>query len=188
VELSVREWKFDNREMKDFYKMIHSFCEVILKKGYAIEFISTCQGVENYRNDSQVANIISDQLIQKQSSYSSQIMVNSTYQTDYELIELLNTKYAFTIGTRLHMCILSLINGIPAFNISYEVKGIECYRYLGLEGYSADFNESEEKALEKFDNFLKNHKSIQASLLDRILPIHEESKESLKMFIKEMGI
>ncbi len=188
VAVSVREWKFDNRDMNDFYKMIQSFCYVVLAKGYSIEFISTCQGVENYRDDSLVASVIKDRIIAEHPSFKEKITVNSKYHTYHELIELLNTKYAFTIGTRLHMCILSLINGTPAFNISYEIKGIECYKYLMLENYSADFNESQEIALTKFNDFIENYRSIQASLLDKILPIHEESKESLKMFLKEMGI
>lgn len=188
VAVSVREWKFDNRDMNDFYKMIQSFCNVVLAKGFNIEFISTCQGVENYRDDSQVASVIKELLTAENPSYSDKISVNSTYNTYHELTELLNTKYAFTIGTRLHMCILSLINGTPAFNISYEVKGIECYKYLGLENYSADFNEPLENAILKFNDFVENHKAIQATLLDRISHVHSESKESLKMFLKEMGM
>jgi polysaccharide pyruvyl transferase WcaK-like protein len=174
--------------MNDFYKMIQSFCNVVLAKGFNIEFISTCQGVENYRDDSKVATVIKDLLIAENPSYSDKISVNSKYNTYHELTELLNTKYAFTIGTRLHMCILSLINGTPAFNISYEVKGIECYKYLGLENYSADFNEPLENAIQKFNAFIQNHKATQATLSDRILSVHTESKESLKMFLKEMGM
>lgn len=188
VAVSVREWKFDNRSMKGFCEMIQSFCEIVLQQGYHIEFISTCQGVENYRDDSHVAYIIRDLIVQEQPSYAEIITVDSKYHTYYELTELLNTKYAFTIGTRLHMCILSLINGTPAFNISYEVKGIECYKYLGLENYSADFNESNVAALKKFNDFIENYKAIQATLVEKILPIHNESKGALNMFLKEMKI
>ena len=187
VAVSVREWKHDNRDMQGFFKMMLSFCEVVLKKGFNIEFISTCQGVENYRDDSKVADIIKDLILAKYPSYTERITVDATYHTYYELIELLNTKYCFTIGTRLHMCILSLINGTPAFNISYEVKGIECYKYLGLEKYSVDFNESNETALEKFNSFTENFTNIQKTLYERMVPIHKESITTLEMFLKEIG-
>lgn len=188
VAVSVREWKFDNRDMQNYSNMIQSFCETVLHHGYRIEFISTCQGVEGYRDDSKVAMLIRDVLIRKAPQYSDQITVNTRYNTYYELIDRLNTQYAFTIGTRLHMCILSLVNGTPAFNISYEVKGIECYKYLGMANFSADFNESINSATEKFNTFIANHKEIQSSLPDRITPVHTEVKKDLEMFLKEMGI
>lgn len=188
VAVSVREWKFENRDMGSFAKMVQSFCAVVLEKGFNIEFISTCQGVEGYRDDSKIAAIIKDLIVKENPNYLDKIKVNSDYHTYHELEELLNTKYAFTIGTRLHMCILSLVNGTPAFNISYEVKGIECYKYLGLADYSADFNESAASALTKFNNFITNYKSIQSSLQDRLTPVHRECKETLGKFLRELGI
>ena len=188
VAVSVREWKFDNRDMQNYGDLIQSFCETVLNNGYNIEFISTCQGVEGYRDDSKIASQIRDTLVKKAPQFANQITVNVRYNTYYELIDRLNTQYAFTIGTRLHMCILSLINGTPAFNISYEVKGIECYKYLDMASYSADFNESMNSATEKFNAFLANYKEIQTSLLNRITPIHNEVKKDLEMFLKEMGI
>ena len=188
VAVSVREWKFDNRDMQNYSDMIQSFCETVLKHGYRIEFISTCQGVEGYRDDLKVAVLIRDVLIKKAPQFAEHITVNTRYNTYYELIDRLNTQYAFTIGTRLHMCILSLINGTPAFNISYEVKGIECYKYLGMANFSADFNESMSSATEKFNAFMVNHKEIQSSLLERITPVHTEVKKDLEVFLKEMGI
>jgi colanic acid/amylovoran biosynthesis protein len=188
VAVSVREWTHDKRDMESFLKMIESFCEVVLNKGFDIEFVSTCQGVRGYRDDSQVAAVVRDRIMEKYPDMIGRITVDSSYHTYYELVDLLNTKYCFTVGTRLHMCILSLINGTPAFNVSYEVKGVECYKYLGLEKYSVDFNEPFVTAQEKFESFLENYKSIRGSLLDRLLPIHEESKVSLNTFLKEVDV
>jgi len=188
VAVSVREWKFENRDMDSFANMIHSFCRIVLEKGFNIEFISTCQGVEGYRDDSKIAAIIKERIIQENSAYKDKVKVNSGYHTYYELTELLNTKYAFTIGTRLHMCILSLVNGTPAFNISYEVKGIECYKYLGLDAYSADYNEPLDKAVDKFNSFVTNYKVIQSKLHEILLPVHEECKRSLDKFLKELSV
>jgi polysaccharide pyruvyl transferase WcaK-like protein len=123
VAISVREWIHDNRDMDEFYQLIESLSEIVLSRGFDIEFISTCQGIETYKDDSRVAREIRNRIIKKNAEYTNRIMVNVEYNTYFQLVEKLNTKYAFTIGTRLHMCILSLVNGIPAFNISYEVKG-----------------------------------------------------------------
>jgi len=188
VAVSVREWKYDNRDMQNFSEIIQTLCKRILEEGFNIEFISTCQGVDGYRDDSITATAIRNQLINTKPMYAEQISVNTAYHTYHELIERLNSRYTFTIGTRLHMCILSLINGTPAFNISYEVKGIECYKYLGLENYSVDFNEPVSQAIEKFNGFLANYKVIQSGLVDRLMPVHQESNESLTQFINEIEI
>jgi polysaccharide pyruvyl transferase WcaK-like protein len=86
------------------------------------------------------------------------------------------------------MCILSLVNGTPAFNISYEVKGRECYKYLGLAAYSVDFNESKDNAATKFNAFVNDYKNIQASLPQTLAPVHEECRSSLDNFLAELNI
>jgi colanic acid/amylovoran biosynthesis protein len=186
VAVSVREWSHDQRDMESFLKMIELFCEAVLNRGFDIEFISTCQGVSGYRDDAQVAAVIKDRLLERYPEMTGRMTVDSSYHTYFELVELLNTRYCFTIGTRLHMCILSLINGTPAFNISYEVKGLACYQYLGLEKYSVDFNEPAAAAIEKFEHFLENFMTLRSTLLDRLLPIHEESIISLDTFLREI--
>jgi colanic acid/amylovoran biosynthesis protein len=188
IAVSVREWNYENRDMDNFANMIQSFCEYALKQGFTLEFISTCQGVPNYRDDSQIANKIKANIASKNPSFEPRMLVDSSYHTFYNLADRLNSRYCFTIGTRLHMCILSLINGTPAFNISYEVKGRECYRYLDLEEYSIDYNEPKETADEKFKRFVASYSMVQASLLEKLLPIHEESKDSLDQFLKEMEL
>jgi colanic acid/amylovoran biosynthesis protein len=188
VAVSVREWSHEHRDMDNFAKMIQHFCEVVLNKGFNIEFISTCQGVPNYRDDSKIALKIRELIVSLNPSFEKRIAVDTQYHTFVDLVDRLNSKYCFTIGTRLHMCILSLINGTPAFNISYEVKGLECYKYLGMENYSVDYNESQHSAEGKFNSFVENHKTIQATLLSMLSPLQKESKESLDRFIHEMNI
>ncbi|MFO5361513.1 polysaccharide pyruvyl transferase family protein, partial [Salmonella enterica subsp. enterica serovar Stanley] len=75
-------------------------------------------------------------------------------------LQALIRQYDFIIGTRLHMCLLAWINNVPAFNISYEEKGRESYRYLGLDAYTIDFNATD--ILTKLPTFLRtaNKKEI----------------------------
>jgi colanic acid/amylovoran biosynthesis protein len=140
--------------MEQYYALIQKLCEKLFDKGFDIEFISTCQGIKDYVDDSKTASLISDAILQKNADYASRINIVTSFHTYFELTDLLKSRYWFVVGTRLHMCILSLINGIPAFNISYEEK--ECYEYLNLSDYSVDFNEPALEALRKFDLFLTN--------------------------------
>ncbi|MFD0991750.1 polysaccharide pyruvyl transferase family protein [Tenacibaculum geojense] len=186
VAVSVRSWKHDNRNMEHYHNLIQNYCEKVLEKGYDIEFISTCQGVKGYVDDSITAEIIKQKIIKSNKNYQESIHIDSEFNSYFDLVKKLNTKYCFVIGTRLHMCILSLINGTPAFNISYEVKGKECYEYLGYNSYSADFNEDISIALSKFEDFISNYKNLKESLYDKIYEIHKESKEHLNEFINLM--
>lgn len=158
VAISVRGWKHDSRNKNKYFKMISKMVEKCVNDGYEVEFISTCQGLENYIDDSNVAkeiyNILSDDIKEK-------VIINSSYLSLDELREYL-TNFKFTIGTRLHMCILSIMSGIPALNISYEVKGKECYKYLGMSEYTIDYNEEIETALLSLDSMIKNiHKNTE---------------------------
>lgn len=186
VAVSVREWAFDNRSGNAFGDLVIALCRIALNRGYEIEFISTCQGVPKYRDDSKVAAAFAHALVNENSTWKTRVSVNSQYFTVHQLQERLNSQYSFTIGTRLHMCILSMINGIPAFNISYEVKGIECYRYLGLEHCSIDYNEPIPTATISFQNFIEHLSEIRDTVQTKIKEVHKESVASLDEFLQRM--
>lgn len=186
VAISVRSWKHDNRNMNLYYEMMQAIAEKVLEKGFDVEFISTCQGVENYVDDSKTASIIKELIIKKNDSYQNRVNVDSQFYTFFVLMDLLNSRYTFVVGTRLHMCILSLINGTPAFNISYEIKGKYCYEYLGYQDYTVDFNETTKEVATKFDTFLNNVSDLSNSVYDTILPLHGESIDSLNVFLDKM--
>jgi polysaccharide pyruvyl transferase WcaK-like protein len=187
VAVSVREWKFDDRKMDRYIDLVKSLCTHVLKRGYSIEFLSTCQGVPGYRDDSRVAAQVREALLAADPSLAPLVSVNTSYYRVDDLTNYLNRTFAFTIGTRLHMCILSMLNGVPAFNISYEVKGVECYRYLGLEAYSVDFNESGDIAAGKLQTFVDQEGSIRRHLEDRLNELHRESREHLDLFLSDMA-
>ena len=188
VAVSVREWGFDGRSGSDFESLIITLCKLTLQAGYEIEFISTCQGVPGYRDDSQMALKIYQQLLNANQNWHTKLSLSTNYITVFQLQEKLNKEYAFTIGTRLHMCILSMINGIPAFNISYEVKGLECYQYLDLANCSVDYNEPTPSASKSFLYFLENLSSIKNTVVQKTKTVHQECIDSLEVFLKRMNI
>ncbi len=160
VAISVRAWSKDDRSMKSFEGLIVGLSEFLLEDGYQIEFISTCQGIENYHDDSIIAKKIVSQI---SSAYLSNISVDSNSYTLDQLRTKLTT-YDFVIGTRLHMCLLSLKSNTPAFNISYEFKGKEAYSYLGIGDYSVDYNDEVISSVEKLKLFMANKASLKGQL------------------------
>ena len=142
------------------------------------------------------SKIIKQKIIKSNKNYQERIHIDSEFNSYFDLVKKLNTKYCFVIGTRLHMCILSLINGTPAFNISYEVKGKECYEYLGYNSYSADFNEDISIALSKFEDCPLKIKGLPGGMLLKLSEIcllfsisvlHME-KNALCMMTREFDI
>lgn len=182
VAFSVREWNFDNRKIEIYKKNIIELVKITIDNGYTIDFLSTCQGVSGYKNDANLAKEIYDYIEPK---YQGRITVlNNFYLFDdfYQKLE----DYEFVVGTRLHMCIMAFTKMIPAFNISYEVKGKECYNYLGFSEYSIDYNEENLNAVNSYKNFIKKTDKMRIALNSIIPIINKESKDDFQIFLKKI--
>lgn len=182
IAISVREWDFDGRNKTAYIKMINAFIKECIYNGFIIEFLSTCQGLKNYKDDAKLAQEIFNNL---EASLQKKVTVLKDYYVFDDFYKKLE-EYEFVIGTRLHMCITSLTKNIPAFNISYEVKGKECYNYLGLSEYSIDYNEDTEKALQLFINFMNKSDEIREHLKSIIPKINEECNADFNFFAKKI--
>lgn len=169
VAVSVRSWNADGRNLDWYFQLIEILIRKCMEQGYKIEFISTCQG-EGY-SDHLVA-----QEIKKRFSVEEQkhIQIDKNTYTLNDLREKLRD-YDFIIGTRLHMCILGMLSGTPAFNISYEEKGKECFRYLEMEQYSIDYNEEIEQAEKLITEFIRNIENVREQLPSKMKKAHEEA-------------
>lgn len=182
VAVSVREWKYDDRSKEKYIALVKAFVEQCIESGKHVEFISTCQGLEGYVDDAKMAEEIVSHLEKK---YQDQVKVNQRYYTLHELRKNLH-KYEFVIGTRLHMCILTMLAGIPAINISYEVKGKECFRMLGFEKYSVDYNSEVEESLEVLKDFMENIDNLNQEYRKRIVAMNEEAEKYFELMITEV--
>lgn len=178
VAISVREWDFDGRNKSVYFNLITDIVKYFYNKNFEVTFLSTCQGIPNYRDDSIIATEIYNSL---PTHIKEKVTVNTQYYNIFELREKLKD-FDFVVGTRLHMCILSWLSSVPAFNISYEEKGKESYEYLGLNKYSVDYNFDSDitKLLNDFttEDFGKTYKMIDS--------ITMESKEYLNLMIKNI--
>lgn len=168
VAISLRGWSKEGRNKGDYFTLINSLVESLLSKGYKIDFLSTCQGIEGYVDDS-----IEAKQFLKEYKYEGNINITviDKYFTLDELQDQIKN-YKFIFGTRLHMCILALINGVPAFNISYEEKGKECYKYLQIEKFSVDYNET--NINENIESFLNLKFSEKERIFNRVKEVSDE--------------
>lgn len=182
IAISVRKWEDDNRSVEAFKKMIAAMTRLAIDEGYEVDFLSTCQGISFYKNDAIVAAEIKSEL---EASYREKVHVLSDYFNFHSFYALLGN-YELVIGTRLHMCITALTRGIPALNISYEVKGKECYDYLNLSQYSIDYNEPIESAITTFQSFLSNKEEIRRQLKSTIPETASEVESDFRAFETEI--
>lgn len=155
LAISVRKWTQKLDEIEIYKKNMIRIIRFYQKLDYEITFISTCQGNDKYPDDSMMAKEILNDM--KEFGYS----VNTIFVDDkaYSLNDFREniSKFDLVIGTRLHMCILSWLAGVPAFNISYEEKGKECYKYLNLEEFSIDYGTYDNELEQKLSNFTDRH-------------------------------
>lgn len=186
VALSVREWTHDGRDVESYVEMMCRLAQAVLARGFEVEFLSTCQGVPGYVNDAAVASVIAGRLRQRLGA-PVPVRVNGDALRFEELADRLRT-YRMVIGTRLHMCLLALLAGVPAFNISYESKGRECYAYLGLGEFSIDYNEDAEMAVAKLDRFLAEEDRTRGRLPAILAEQHERATGDLEQFLARLGL
>jgi len=158
----VREWSYDGRSVERYLELMASLANSLLERGYIVEFISTCQGIAGYIDDSATAHRIVQRLNDRNVD-SGRVRVVSEALSVSELTERIEG-YQFVVGTRLHMCLLALMSGVPAFNISYEEKGIECYCHLDLADYSIDYNAEEQEGIARLAQFIENLPALRSRL------------------------
>jgi colanic acid/amylovoran biosynthesis protein len=94
-----------------------------------VTFLSTCQGVADYHDDSRLASAIAATL---PDDVRCRVTVDSTFHTPSELMEYLR-EFDWVVATRMHLAIMALGVGVPVLPIAYEFKSIELFRGLGYE-------------------------------------------------------
>lgn len=186
VAVSVREWNYDNRSPSDYARMMLHLCRILLDRGFAIEFISTCQGIPEYIDDSEMATSIASALLMEKYEEGKIQVVRDALSI--EQLKHRIDRYRFVVGTRLHMCLLSLLSGVPALNISYEEKGKECYQYLGLDSYSIDYNADPNKAREALELFLSDEQNLRESIPGIVRRQHIRASRDLDLFLARLNI
>lgn len=180
--ISVRSWQHDDRNIEQYFEMIQLFISILINNGYTVDLLSTCQGISGYIDDSAISTQITKSI---DKDNRKNVNVIEKYFNVFDLQHEIEN-YNLVIGTRLHMCLLGILNGVPAFNISYETKGKECYKYLDAEQYSVDYNENLDEAAKKLHYFLSNLESIKTHLTNEANKKHGNAIITFKKAFEKM--
>ena len=135
VAISVRRWDYfaqcSNQEgMTRYCDAVVSLTTHLVKHYNAdVTFLSTCQGVTGYHDDSQTATAIKESL---PADSSPRVTVDCDFHTPDELMERLRA-FDWVVATRMHFAILALGVGAPVLPIAYEFKTEELYKSFGYD-------------------------------------------------------
>ena len=185
VAVSVREWPyFKDRSPEEGMRIYKNSVAVLVQKlvekhDINVTFLSTCQGLPDYRyDDSQVAADIIDML---PAGVSSRVTLNRDYHTPQALMEILKGM-DMVVATRMHMMIMSLCVGVPVLPISYEFKTTELAHTLGLSDILSDIETiTEDDCVAKADLFLKDFNTIREKTLRGVLEQHDSAMGAARL-------
>ncbi|WP_137166299.1 polysaccharide pyruvyl transferase family protein [Salinimonas lutimaris] len=131
-----------------------SILKQLLKTQYAIEFISTCQGVATYKDDSKLHDEIVNQANLSDSDLARVTVSKPRYQPD-DLIKYVAEHGIYFVGMRLHMTISCLLGDVPGINVGYEPKNTGVLDTIGLGHRALDIAEEEQAISDKITMLLE---------------------------------
>ncbi len=185
IVISVRDWPHGQGRRDDYLAMMARLATLSCEYGFHVRFLSTCQGIPSYIDDSKVARAVVDRM-PKRFAINEVEVIDGAFSLS-ALREHISTAHV-VIGTRLHMCLLALLASVPAFNISYEPKGRECYRYLGIPQASIDYYADSLKAESAYRNFFDERETIRATLPEIMARHHRQAHADLDEFLARLGV
>ncbi|MFH4964303.1 polysaccharide pyruvyl transferase family protein [Gaetbulibacter sp. M235] len=175
IAVNFRVWKYEDKS-KENLKKASSLCEKLLNEGFQLTFISTCQGVEDYMDDSKYAEKVVDLLPAEMKQTC--VVLKEKFSLD-ELIVTLSKQDGY-IGMRLHGAILSLLAGIPALNIAYEDKSLGIFKSLGLDDYCFSYKEELDVWNTKVDYFIDDYNNYLKKIDNIIFEASQQVEHNFK--------
>jgi polysaccharide pyruvyl transferase WcaK-like protein len=166
VGFSFRVWPLgDQVVLQQTIAKGEQLCRHILRDGdKRVLFLSTCQGIPGYVDDSQIALQIRERL---PDDLQARCHIDRARYGPIELMKALGQCDAF-IGMRLHACILAMLAGVPAMGLGYEDKTEEIFRQMGLQSYQIPFTSDAQTWIEKAGYFLGDASRISDQLAQKL--------------------
>lgn len=161
IALAFRKWQGVENTKKIVQKATQLIRHLIDKHpNIKFTFLSTCQGVEGYVDDSFIATEIVSNLATQDQQYCS---IDTNRYAPMQLIDAYQ-QFDGYIGMRLHGAILSMLAHTPAFNIGYELKTEGIYKNLSLSEYQISYEKTLDEWLERIAFFIKDINLIRSKL------------------------
>lgn len=182
--LCFRRWPSADREVyRETIRKARLFVAHLHSRGIEeFLFVSTCQGVDTYVDDSELAVRIVGGL---PSFLRDRCTVNREHQHPEAMIRLLSGCDVM-FSMRLHGCLLAMLGGTPAMGLAYESKTPEIFRQLGLKKYQVPFTSYatrwRECASGLLDNLIEVRETLPATL-DRMSAGAHRAIERLDAFL-----
>lgn len=191
LAISVRNWKFFNSNetkqgMENYKRAIADLIiNLVRKRDIAIEFISTCQGIPEYHtDDSRTAQEIKEQLPLE---IQSKVTVINDFHHPYQLLNKISS-YDLVIGTRMHMCILSLVARTPVLPIAYEFKTTELFTKLGMKSWITDIDTINSNTFVPLvESFIESLPDIRRDLFPKIEQEEIKALEVADILLNELN-
>jgi colanic acid/amylovoran biosynthesis protein len=184
IAISVREWahfrtvdaSVGNRRYRE--AILGLVAHVVKKYQCEVVFLSTCQGIAEYRDDSQVAAEIVAALPVE---VARSVRVDDGFHDPSELLGVM-TEFDLVIATRMHFAILALCAGVPVLPIEYEFKTRELFANLKHEELVIDIESiSEEAIINMFDRMVGDLSNIRRALCQAVREQHYRAMASAQL-------
>lgn len=184
IAISVRSWGHfrsgdAKRKHDEYVRGIGAAVESLVGHRHAaVTFVSTCQGLEDYRyDDSRTAHEIFELLPPK---VRTSVKVDTRHRTPEELLSEL-PGFDLVVATRMHMAILGLDAGVPVVPIAYEFKSRELFRGLGFENWVVDIEDVTPQSMaQHLEGVLGEVDQRRGELIDAI-----QARQSLALSVAE---
>ena len=184
IAMCFRKWPIQDIESENIISKAVELCIHILRdQQRSITFISTCQGIDGYTDDSLLAKKIIARL---PLDIRTKCFIDSKRYSPTNLIKQYS-KFDAYVGMRLHGSILAMLGGTPAMGIAYEDKTKGVYSQLGLEKFHVNYDDEIALWKRTFDIFVENISNINSKLpaaLDNIANLAEKNIELIKTRLK----
>ena len=157
---SVRAW-MDETVTQSILNKMKTLINHLCKKAASVEihFISTCQGLDYYIDDSAIALKLRDEL----KNQNLTVFVDRMHRSPIELMKKYSEFDAF-IGMRMHAALFAIMSGTPSLCIGYEDKSKGIFSALSLEEFEFHYSLNEIEWNKKLDVFIDNYQTYLEAL------------------------
>lgn len=132
IGLVVMDWTWargdEDTALAHYCARISGLCALLAAAGHEVVLLGHSQIPEHGQDDIKVASCIARQLADEHGVATIPLDVHG----DPDTVRAVFASTDLVIGTRLHSCILALVEGVPALALGYQPKHAGTYDLLGL--------------------------------------------------------
>jgi polysaccharide pyruvyl transferase WcaK-like protein/SAM-dependent methyltransferase len=162
VGLSFRTWPLgDTVAVEQTIAKAEQLCRFLVDRLEGeLVFVSTCQGIPGYVDDSEIAVRVVERLPRE---LRDRCQVHRERLGPQAFMRTLGACDAF-IGMRLHGCLLAMLAGTPAMGLGYEQKTCDIFQQLGLDSCQVPFDQDAAAWLACAKSFLADVPALRSRL------------------------